>query len=124
LKGEVLSMLLCACEDCQRASGTGHSTAVVARRSDVSISGEARGFARTADSGAILTRYFCPVCGTPIYAQSSRAPRIVTISAGLFTGQNDWFVPNQLIFARSHRSWDEISDSLPRHQTYREKKEV
>jgi hypothetical protein len=124
LKGEVLSMFLCACEDCQRATGTGHSAAVIARRNAVSISGETRSFSRTADSGAILTRYFCPVCGTPIYAQSSRAPEIVTLPAGLFTGQNDWFAPNQLIFARSHRQWDEISDDIPRHQTYREKKEV
>jgi hypothetical protein len=123
LRGELLSMLLCACEDCQRATGTGHSAAAIARRSDVSIRGEAKSFVRTADSGAMLTRYFCPQCGTPIYAESSRAAHIVTLPVGLFTGQNDWFTPNQLIFARSHRQWDEIPDGLPRHETYRLKKE-
>jgi hypothetical protein len=117
--GEVLSMLLCACEDCQKATGTGHSAAAIARRSDVRLTGEVRSFARTADSGATLTRYFCPQCGTPIYAESSRAPDIVTLPIGLFTGQNDWFAANQLIFARSHRQWDEMPQDLPRHETYR-----
>ena len=33
---------------------------------------------------------------------------------------SDWYVPNQLIFARSHRDWDAIADDLPQHATYRQ----
>jgi len=118
--GPVLSMLLCACEDCQKATGTGHSAVVLARAQDVAITGALTEFARPAESGATLTRAFCPRCGTPVVARSSRADGIVMLPAGLFGADTDWYAPSQLIFARSHRAWDEIAAALPRHQTYRE----
>lgn len=119
--GRVLSMFLCACEDCQRATGTGHSAVILARPDDVSISGPMQAFARPANSGATLTRYFCPACGTPLYAQSSRAAGLLMLPAGLFgAAAGSWFDPNQLIFARSHRAWDTVAADLPQHATYRD----
>jgi hypothetical protein len=121
LAGKVLSMFMCSCEDCQRATGTGHSAIVLALQTSVTVSGETRSFARLANSGATLTRTFCPNCGTPIYAQSSRAADVTMLPVGLFGGTAaSWYEPNQLIFARSHRHWDLIDDALPHHQTYRE----
>jgi hypothetical protein len=119
LKGRVYSMFMCACEDCQKATGTGHATVAIADPAEVSISGKVRGFARQAASGATFTRYFCPSCGTPLYGGTDRAPDAMMLPVGFFAGQNDWFVPNQLIFERSHRGWDLIADHLPRHETYR-----
>jgi hypothetical protein len=118
--GTVLSMFMCSCEDCQKASGTGHSCVVLARSGDVATSGKVSAFARPANSGATLTRHFCPVCGTPLYAQSSRAEGVLMLPAGLFGADTAWYAPSQLIFARSHRHWDEIAEDLPRHATYRE----
>src|SRR5882757_2508217 len=100
--GKVLSMFMCSCEDCQRATGTGHSAILLARSSDVTLTGEARSFARLANSGATLTHWFCPVCGTPLFAASSRAAEILMLPVGLFgAAAAEWYVPNQLIFARS-----------------------
>jgi hypothetical protein len=118
--GPVLSMFLCSCEDCQKASGTGHSAVALARPADVIIEGVTKSFARSANSGATLTRWFCPECGTPLYARSSRAPEILMLPVGLFGAATDWYVPNQLIFARSHRDWDVLAADLPQHQTYRD----
>ena len=120
-KGKVLSMFMCSCEDCQRSTGAGHSAIVLARPSDVTVTGATRSFARPANSGATLTRHFCPQCGTPFHAQSSRAPEVLMLPVGLFgAAAAEWYVPNQLIFARSHRDWDLIDPSLPQHQTYRD----
>jgi hypothetical protein len=118
--GKVLSMFMCSCEDCQKATGAGHSNVVLARPADVTITGTVKSFARPANSGATLTRSFCPECGTPIAAQSSRAEGVLMLPAGLFGAATGWYEPNQLIFARSHRDWDEIADHLPQHQTYRD----
>ncbi|MEO5806842.1 GFA family protein [Devosia sp.] len=120
LKGQVQSMLLCSCRDCQRATGTGHSSVAMFKAADVSISGPAKSYARTADSGAIFTRHFCPQCGTPLYGSSSRAPDRLLVPAGLFGDAADWFAPNQLIFARSHHGWDVIDPDLPQHERYRD----
>lgn len=118
--GRIRSMFMCSCEDCQRSTGTGHATVALARPADVTITGPTASFARTAHSGASLTRWFCPTCGTPLYARSSRAPDLIMLPVGLFGTEANWFSPNQLIFARSHHEWDALPDGLPRHDTYRD----
>jgi hypothetical protein len=122
VRGPIYSMFMCSCEDCQKASGTGHSTVAIADPADVTIAGATRSFARPADSGATFTRCFCPQCGTPLYGKSSRAPDAIMLPVGLFGADAQWFAPNQLIFARSHREWDRIAEELPQHQTYRERR--
>ena len=118
--GTVRSMFMCACEDCQRASGTGHSTVALAARPDVTITGPTASFERPANSGALFTRTFCPACGTPICGQSSRAPDALMLPVGLFGRDTGWYAPNQLIFGRSHRDWDAIVADIPHYRTYRD----
>lgn len=122
--GPIYSMFMCSCEDCQKVSGTGHATVGIADPADVTVAGSIKSFARPADSGATFTRSFCPECGTPICGRSSRAPNSIMLPVGLFGPDTAWFVPNQLIFARSHRKWDVIAGDLPRHQTYRETRRI
>jgi hypothetical protein len=124
ITGTVYSMFMCSCEDCQKAGGAGHSAVFVTDPPSVTMTGETRSFSRPSDSGATFTRTFCPICGTPLLGRSSRSERNVMIPVGLF-GKDAaaWFIPNQLIFARSHRDWDVIAANLPRHATYRERKE-
>lgn len=117
--GPIYSMFMCSCEDCQKATGAGHSTVAIADPADVEIAGTTKSFARPADSGATFTRSFCPECGTPLYGKSSRAPDAIMLPVGLFGADAQWFAPNQLIFSRSHRQWDRIAEELPRHEKYR-----
>ena len=119
-KGRPISMFQCSCLHCQKASGSGHSSIVLFRQADAELSGLMKTFVRPADSGATFTRHFCPECGTTIFGVSSRAPDLRIVPAGLFAGQNDWYAPNQLIFARSHQAWDMIADHLPKYEQYRE----
>jgi hypothetical protein len=118
--GPVKSMFMCACEDCQKASGTGHSTVALANRTDVAVTGEVRFFDRPSNSGATFRRHFCPTCGTPLYGYSSRAPDVWLLPVGLFGKDSSWFMPTQLIFGRSHREWDMLAAGMPRWQTYRD----
>ena len=120
IHGPVVSMLMCSCLDCQRASGSGHATVALVPAEALTVAGSTKSFDRASDSGATFRRHFCPDCGTPLYGRSSRAPHIRMVAVGFFAGQNDWFEPNQLIFARSHQAWDLVADHLPRHETYRQ----
>ncbi len=113
-------MLLCACLDCQRATGSGHSTVALVPNAALTVTGTPKSVSRTADSGATFTRHFCGVCGTPLYGQSSRAPDLRMLAVGFFAGQTDWFAPRQLIFARSQQAWDLVGDHIARHQRYRD----
>jgi hypothetical protein len=118
LNGPVLSMLLCSCLACQKATGTGHATVALVNAASLTLSGTPASFARPADSGALLTQHFCAGCGTPLFAVSSRAPDLRLIPVGLFAGNANWYVPGLLIFARSHQEWDTLPPDLPRHETY------
>ncbi len=118
--GPVLSMFYCGCENCQKVSGGGHSAVVLVPEAAVKVAGPTTEFVRPAASGAQFTRWFCPGCGVTVRAASSRAPGLTILPAGLLAGANEWFAPNQLIFASQHPHWDEIDPSLPRHALYRE----
>ncbi len=117
--GAPRTMLHCACRDCQKATGTGHQPFFGVHDSDLAIVGRTTTWTVTADSGAMMARHFCPVCGTRISARSSRWPGTTLVPAGLFGAAADWFAPNAVIFARSLMDWDEIDATLPRHDTYR-----
>ncbi|MHA6297788.1 GFA family protein [Devosia sp. CAU 1758] len=119
IKGRPVSMFQCSCHNCQRASGSGHSSIVLFPADDLAVNGATTSYARPANSGATFTRHFCPECGTTLFALSSRAPALRLVPAGLFAGRNDWFAPNQLIFARSQAAWDLIDEHIPHHTAYR-----
>ncbi|HEV7345174.1 MAG TPA: GFA family protein [Devosia sp.] len=120
INGPVVSMLMCSCLDCQRATGSGHASVAIVPAPAFTMEGDPKSFARSSDSGATFTRHFCGECGTPLFGQSSRAPDIRMVPVGFFAGQNAWYEPNQLIFARSQQAWDLVADHLPRHDTYRQ----
>lgn len=119
ISGKIRSTFLCACRECQKATGTGHSAVAIANSADVSIVGDTNSFARPADSGATLTRHFCPLCATTLVAESSRWPGASLLPAGLFEDQS-WFIPGQVLFNRSHQHWDILPGDIPHHATYRE----
>lgn len=124
VRGRIHAMFMCSCEDCQKATGTGHSTVAIASPDTVTVNGPTASFTRPSASGASFTRWFCPACGTPLYGKSSRAPHAIMLPVGLFGADASWFAPNQLIFARSHRDWDLMPDGLPMHATYRNEDSV
>lgn len=117
--GRARAMFLCACTECQRETGSGHGAVILAPGEAVKISGELTSFTRPADSGADVTRHFCPVCGVTVYGTTSRRPGDVLFSPGIF-GKSDWFAPTQVIYARSALSWDSLPSEIPHHQTYKE----
>lgn len=123
LQGSVLAMFQCSCEHCQKVSGGGHSSVVLVPADAARLDGDTRSYSRSAASGADFTRHFCTACGTTVLAGSSRAPEVAIVPAGLLAGQNEWFAPNQLIFAGSLPDWDLIDCALPRYAAYRPEKQ-
>lgn len=114
----VLSMLVCSCLNCRKATGTGHSGIVIMRKEDVKVSGKTRHFDRLADSGAWICRHFCPICGTPVFATTTRSPALVLLPVGLFDNPG-WFAPTQAIFSRTHLDWDTLPRGVPQYEAYR-----
>jgi hypothetical protein len=112
VKAAPLRMAQCHCRDCQRISGTGHTTNALFNEADVEIAGETKGFAVTADSGSTLTRYFCPLCGSRMFARNSARPGAIILSAGVFD-DSSWFQPQSVLYAKRRPTWDMVRSDTP-----------
>lgn len=74
----------CCCRDCQRVTGSGHSTLVVFPEEAVVIEGEMSEYNSASDSGSKVTRYFCITCGSRVGSRNTGFPGRVGLHAGLF----------------------------------------
>ncbi len=102
----------CHCEDCRRSSGTGHSSHMAVPEASVSMRGEVKGYARAANSGNMVTRYFCPTCGAAIYSINSAMPGMTFLRASSLDDL-EVFKPEMHVFAAKAASWDHRRQDLP-----------
>ncbi|GAA5983084.1 hypothetical protein JCM11641_004906 [Rhodosporidiobolus odoratus] len=68
---EAEGQIKCHCTDCQLTSGTSNSSNILAKESDVEISGSIGKYTSKAASGNDVTRMFCSNCGTPFAHNSA-----------------------------------------------------
>ena len=118
ISGKPRTSMLCACKDCQKATGTGHAAFALFQDEHVQLAGETKSFAVTARSGAAVHRHFCPNCGTPLFAVTERAPGHKLIPASYLEHLD--YTPKILIFGRSLPDWDMIGNDIPTYETYKE----
>lgn len=102
----------CYCEDCRRSSGTGHCTHVVVPEPAFSITGEVSAHARAANSGNMVTRNFCPTCGSPVYSTNAAMPGLAFIRASSLDDPNI-VTPQMAVFVSRAPAWDAVDPSLP-----------
>ena len=103
----------CQCRDCQRDTGSGHSSVFVFARSALTVTGAVREIARTADSGAVKCKGFCTNCGSPIYNK----PEDKTDYIGIYVGTLDdasAFKPSVVLFCSRGYAWDRLDPEVPK----------
>ncbi len=111
IRGEPVRMGQCHCVDCQRVSGTGHTSQAFFKADDVDIKGETKSFSVTADSGNTVTRHFCPACGSRVYNENSGRPGVIAIAVGCVEDK-EWFKPEAVVYTRNRPSWDQTSQDI------------
>jgi hypothetical protein len=107
-------MMQCHCLDCQKSTGTGHSSHAYFPRESVGIRGEVTGHTVLADSGAEMTRYFCPTCGSRVYGHNSSKPKLISIEVGCLD-DHSWFSPQAVLYTSRQHDWDITSDEVPNY---------
>lgn len=105
-------MVQCHCLDCQKASGTGHTSNAYFAKEDVVIRGEATGHTVISESGHDMTRYFCPVCGSRVYGYNAAKPGLISVQVGCLDDQS-WYSPQAVVFTSRRHDWDITSDQIP-----------
>jgi hypothetical protein len=106
-----LKMGQCHCDDCQRSTGTGHASNVFFNKKQVNIEGKLSTYDSTADSGAILSRSFCPECGSRLFVENKETDNVIGISAGVLD-DNSWFKADFIVYNNSKPAWDCMDESI------------
>ena len=101
----------CQCRQCQRASGSGHSSLLMVPTAALAVQGELRGYEQLADSGATVTRCFCPVCGSPVLMYSDRFPEGRFVTAASLDDPTA-FKPTRVVFHSMAQPWDTVDPAL------------
>lgn len=112
IDAEPMVALHCQCLDCKKSSGSGHVTAGAFPEAAVHITGTLKSYSNVSDSGATVTRAFCPECGGRISFKSSGIPGMLAITAGSMDDPNA-ISPSIAVYHKRHASWDYLDPALP-----------
>jgi len=78
----------------------------------ISITGNVKEFRSKADSGAQVTRAFCPTCGSGVYASNDTRPGLIFLRASTLDDPS-LFSPQIIVWAARAPAWDPVNEGVP-----------
>src|SRR5215469_8635369 len=96
--GDPAQVSLCHCLACQRRTGSTYGIAAFFPHESVVVTGNAKAYTRSSDSGYSVTFYFCPNCGSTVYWSPDRKPDLLAVAVGAFADPA-FPAPSQAVFA-------------------------
>ena len=97
-------VFVCHCADCQVLTGSAFRVVAPVVPGSLQVQGTVKGYARTADSGAVRWQFFCPECGTPLYAGAQGGVGMATVRVGVLA-ERDQLPPTAQLWRRSAQPW-------------------
>lgn len=113
IEGAPLFVSQCCCKDCQKATGTGHTTIIGIHKSQLTIGGPVKTYTNTGDTGGSVTRHFCEVCGGRIYTSGTLPGEHIMVQAGSLDDPNQ-VSPANVIYMKDAVRWDFFDPALPK----------
>ena len=102
----------CHCTDCQQVSGSAFATILFMAVENVEITGELKSFDHTVDSGNVLTKEFCPTCGSQIFVRNTGRPGNIGVRAGQIN-EKGLIKPQFNVFTSSMMPCTVLDETLP-----------
>ena len=116
LRGPALFVSQCCCKDCQKATGTGHTTVIGVHRSQLEIrAGTPKTYLSKGASGGDVIRHFCGDCGGRLYTSGTLPGEVIMVQAGSLDEPNR-ITPESVIYVKDALAWDHFDPLLPRFQ--------
>jgi len=82
----------------------------------IRILGDVSEFRLDSANESVVTRIFCPRCGSQLFGRNTNMPGYLTVSVGALDDPNS-VSPQVIVFARTRRHWDTIDADLPSFDT-------
>lgn len=112
INGDSLFVAQCCCKDCQKATGTGHTTIVGIHKGQLELTGTPKTYTSIGDSGGKVTRHFCGRCGGRIYTSGDLPGDEIMVQAGSLDNPS-LITPQNVIYTKDAASWDKFDPDLP-----------
>lgn len=101
----------CHCQDCKKTTGSGHLSALLVPKESFTYQGNTTVFQTNSDSGNVLKRNFCPVCGSNIFMHSENHQGYFILAGTL--DDVEVFKPQAELYTKHRASWDHINPEIP-----------
>lgn len=101
---EPLATVVCHCRNCQKQAASAFSLVTVFSRESLHLEGALKIYEDQGTSGQQVSRYFCPVCGSPVLTDNNRAREqgIIFVKAGTFDDVEDLKPTTHYWIKRAH----------------------
>jgi len=113
IRGEPLFVSQCCCKDCQKATGTGHTTILGIHNSQLEIAGTPQTFTNRGESGGAVTRHFCGTCAGRLYTSGDLPGEVIMVQVGSLDEPGQ-VSPQNVIYVKDAVAWDFFDPSLPK----------
>ena len=111
VEGQPKVVAHCHCENCQRGSGAGHTTGAMFSKVGFQLTGKVSEYRYKSDNGNVVTRVFCPACGSPIFGRNSGLKGYLTITLGTMDDSSG-FEPEVVVYKCNRKKWDAMDETL------------
>jgi hypothetical protein len=123
LRGPSLFEKQCCCRDCQKATGTGHTTIIGIHRSQLSLQGSPTVYTNRGETGGAVSRHFCGACGGRLYTSGDLPGEIIMVQAGSLDDPNV-VEPQSVIYMKQAVRWDHFDPNISHNQLYDRRSEA
>lgn len=110
--GNPIATAVCHCANCQRQSGAAFSINILARETQLSVSGDLSTYEDAGENGNKVYRKFCPNCGSPIISALESMPGLVALKVGTLDDASA-VKPSVQLWCTSKQNWLELAADLP-----------
>ena len=107
---KVVSAHHCHCKDCQKITGSGKATIIMAPTEALSTEGELKVFTVVGTDGAHVTRGFCPNCGSQLMSYLEEMPMMRFVKAGTLD-DSSWVKVDSTFWGDSAEDWSPVDNS-------------
>lgn len=97
-------VVACHCLDCQRRSGSPFGVFAYYFTNEVTTTGEAKRFVRPTAGGNTFETFFCPACGSTVYAKPSKKPSLIGVAVGAIADPS-FRAPHVSVWEQSRHAW-------------------
>jgi hypothetical protein len=120
LPGPTKAVSACHCKECQRRTGSPFGVGAYYDAGEVRVTGPAKTYSRSGQSGALLTFSFCPRCGSNVFWSSSAHPQRLGVAVGSIADP-DFPAPKTSLWEETMHLWLSMEGVQEHHPGARER---